>query len=100
MEQAPDVIRKYLYDVHNRIVKEGYPTEYRNGTFWVRPKDAYFALIDYLNPNALYFPRIFLWLPHLVIDKLGKVLKCPKCDYELKSKGYTDKPRRVVDITE
>ena len=100
MEQAPDVIRKYLSDVHNRIVKEGYPTEYRNGTFWVRPKDAYFALIDYLNPNALYFPRIFLWLPHLVIDKLGKVLKCPKCDYELKSKGYTDKPRRVVDITE
>ena len=100
MEQTPGVIQKYLSDGHNRIVKEGYPSEYCNGTFWVCPKDAYFTLIDDLNPNALYFPRIFLWLPHLLIDKLGKVLKCSRCNYELKSKSYTEKPRRVVDIAE
>ena len=94
------VIQKYLSDVQKRIVSEKYPAEYNRGTFWVRPKDPYFALLDDLNPNGLYYPRIFLWIPHLLLEKLGKTLKCPTCNSDLKSKGYTDKPRRVVDITE
>ena len=100
MTEIAGVIQKYLSDVQKRIVSEKYPAEYNRGTFWVRPKDPYFALLDDLNPNGLYYPRIFLWLPHLLLEKLGKTLKCPTCNYDLKSKGYTDKPRRVVDITE
>ncbi|KAG2217598.1 hypothetical protein INT45_001760 [Circinella minor] len=72
-----------------------------------------------LNPAALYLPRVFLWFPHLLIDK---VLECPKCkekalecseckkkgsecskhakQSELGQKGYTQPPyaRRVVDL--
>ncbi|KAG2216108.1 hypothetical protein INT45_001912 [Circinella minor] len=64
------------------------------------PRSILCYLLDDLNPNGLYYPRIFLWLPHLLLEKLGKTLKYPMCNYDLKSKGYTDKPRRVVDITE
>ncbi|KAG2220742.1 hypothetical protein INT45_007354 [Circinella minor] len=72
-----------------------------------------------LNPAALYLSRVFLWFPHLLIDK---VLECPKCkekalecseckkkgsecskhakQSELGQKGYTQPPyaRRVVNL--
>ncbi|KAG2226008.1 hypothetical protein INT45_002474 [Circinella minor] len=72
--QIAGVIQKYLSDVQKRIVSEKYPAEYSRGTFWVRPKDPYFALLDDLNLNGLYYPHIFLWLPHLLLEKLGYTL--------------------------
>ncbi|KAG2216224.1 hypothetical protein INT45_006930 [Circinella minor] len=77
------------------------------------PPDPYFALhnpapeilklredesYDY-KPIMLYLPKVFLWLPHLLIEKK---LKCPEsnCNSNLKVKGYSKNPptRRVVDL--
>lgn len=101
-KSKPGAIQQYLSKVQARIISQKYPAKYNRGTFWVYPKDAFFALIEDLEPNVLYYPRIFLWLPHFLMEKLEEnmKLKCPKCKKELKSKGYTEKPRRVVDVTE
>ena len=67
------VLTNYSSSIVNRIkVKNnGYPSEYRWGTFWVEPKAPFFALHEQnlLNPTLLYYPGVFLWLPHLLIDK-------------------------------
>ncbi|KAI7858095.1 hypothetical protein BDC45DRAFT_565988 [Circinella umbellata] len=53
-------IQKYLKEVQKRVAAQRYPDEYKQGTFWIYPKDPYFALYEYLNPNVSYIPRIFL----------------------------------------
>ncbi|KAG2219719.1 hypothetical protein INT45_006051, partial [Circinella minor] len=119
-EEEGRVLQEYFKGLQQRFKKNGKIKEYENGTFWVHPKDPYFALMKSdLNPAALYLPRVFLWFPHLLIDK---VLECPKCkekalecseckkkgsecskhakQSELRQKGYTQTPyaRRVVDL--
>ncbi|KAG2216099.1 hypothetical protein INT45_001361 [Circinella minor] len=103
-ERNNGVLANYFSSIVNRIkVKDnGYPSEYRRGTFWVEPKAPFFALREQnlLNPTPLYYPRVFLWLPHLLIDK---PLSCsePGCkEIKLDYKGFFSDPcaRRVVDM--
>ncbi|KAG2222087.1 hypothetical protein INT45_007973 [Circinella minor] len=94
-------IQKYLKEVQKRVAAQRYPDEYKQRTFWIYPKDPYFALHEDLNPNVSYIPRIFLWNPKILIKDYNKKLNCPTCKkYSLKSKGYGNRCRRVVDITD
>ncbi|KAI9488288.1 hypothetical protein BDB00DRAFT_877589 [Zychaea mexicana] len=100
-EESDSVLKKYFLELQRRFQEKdnGYPREYRNGTFWVTPKDPYFALMDNLDPDELYKPRVFLWFPHLLVKNFES-LKCTLCKSNLKVKGYTKTPcaRRVVDL--
>ena len=94
-------IQKYLKEVQKRVAAQRYPDEYKQGTFWIYPKDPYFALHENLDPSVSYIPRIFLWNPKILIKDYNKKLNCPTCKkYPMKSKGYGNRCRRVVDITE
>ena len=79
------------------------PKQYQDGTYWVHPKMPSFALETGANPNKLYFPRVFVWLPHYLLAK-GDRLHCPYCDSEHEKKSVEVKqyqrPRRVIDISE
>ena len=112
-------VHKYFLSIQSRVVEETkeddnkLPSEYRRGTFWILPPDPFFALhnptteilalredesFDY-DPVMLYLPKVFLWIPHLLVDDR---LKCthPNCSGKLKSNGYPKDPpaRRVVDL--
>ncbi|KAJ7018574.1 hypothetical protein C8F04DRAFT_1198830 [Mycena alexandri] len=44
---------------------------YQDGTFWIRPRDTWFALEKEKdsNPEALYHPRVFVWVPSKLVPK-------------------------------
>ncbi|KAJ7022781.1 hypothetical protein C8F04DRAFT_1194135 [Mycena alexandri] len=44
---------------------------YQDGTFWIRPRDTWFALEKEKdsNPEALYYPRVFVWVPSKLVPK-------------------------------
>ncbi|KAI8148040.1 hypothetical protein BJV82DRAFT_664371 [Fennellomyces sp. T-0311] len=92
-EKNYGALAKYFLDIQDRIKDKdnGYPREYAAGNFWVEPKASHFALQDQdiLNPEPLYYPRVFLWFPHLLVDQL-----------KLDDKGFYKDPhaRRVVDL--
>ncbi|KAG2224799.1 hypothetical protein INT45_005323 [Circinella minor] len=112
-------VHKYFLSIQTRVVEETMeydnklPSEYRRGTFWILSLDPFFALhnptteilalcedesFDY-NPVILYLPKVFLWIPHFLVDNR---LKCPhpNCSGKLTSNGYRKGPpaRRVVDL--
>jgi hypothetical protein len=70
------VIRLYLASVRDRLIREmedgAWPKCYLQGQFWIYPPDPYFAMhkaahsLSGLNPELLYHPPIFLWLPHIL----------------------------------
>ncbi|KAI7878129.1 uncharacterized protein EV154DRAFT_606504 [Mucor mucedo] len=96
------VLTEYFENLQIRLTNEGYPSEYNNGTFWIEPMMTFFALQSKKEINYLYRPRVFLWIPHLLLNKgLGR-LRCTKnnCNKKLETKGYNKKPhaRRIVDI--
>ncbi|MGB9152082.1 MAG: hypothetical protein WCD70_03235 [Alphaproteobacteria bacterium] len=105
-EQTPEVasepvgvLSEYFQNLQERLRKEDMPREYQNGTFWIVPKLPFFALRKSLTPEALYLPKVFLWIPHIVL-KSDHNLKCPSCSTDLETKGYNKNPhaRRVVDM--
>lgn len=91
-------VNKYLAEIQERL-RGKVPKEYQNGTFWVHQKNPYFMLeAQKRDPNCLYIPRVFLWLPHHLV----KDLKCPTCEAKISVKGFNKKPRarRVIDLNE
>jgi hypothetical protein len=106
------VVQTYLTSLKEKIAKEihsgSLPACYKEGHFWIHPRDPFFAMQkaakspDGLTPNTLYYPPVFLWLPHLLDDK---PLMCPNTTcksgkHQLTVKGWNDNPiaRRVVNI--
>lgn len=96
--ESDSTISQYLKKLQSGIKTNETPSAYRNGTFWIYPNQAFFALRKKVSPTALYLPRVFLWLPHLLVDI--KNIKCPSCKNSLSVKGWNEKPsaRRVVDV--
>lgn len=103
---AMGVVVAYIASIKDRLAHEmagnATPLCYQNGTFWIMPKDGYFAthslrLSEGLTPELLYYPRVLVWLPHL-LDR--KVLTCqnPMCHFyqdkghPLTVKGWNDNP--------
>ncbi|KAI9358475.1 hypothetical protein BD770DRAFT_73423 [Pilaira anomala] len=54
------------------------------------------------NLDYLYRPRVFLRIPHLLINNGLESLRCPRtdCNKKLETKGYNKKPhaRRIVNL--
>jgi hypothetical protein len=97
------VLPKYFESLQQRIRNAQDVQEYARGTFWITPEQPFFALQKQkkLNPDVLYHPRVFIWIPHKLLPRDQK-LRCPhpNCNQELETKGFNKKPhvRRVVDI--
>ena len=56
------------------------------------PKNSVFALMGEKTTDSslLYFPRVFLWFPHVLFKKFfKKELKCPGCQQTFGNNGYT-----------
>ena len=85
----------------NDVKEKGMPAEYSRGTFWIDPPAPFFAFEnqDVVDPTKLYYPRVFLWHPRLLLPK-EKKLRCPICCSEMGLKGYNKDPhaRRVLDV--
>ncbi|KAG6886800.1 hypothetical protein C0992_002307 [Termitomyces sp. T32_za158] len=85
------------------------PTCYDRGTFIDGPSAACFVTTKKFQPKPhdFYSPTYFIWLPHLLCSKIP----CPACLADsrqavkggtqyLNVKGWSKRPRRVVDIEE
>jgi hypothetical protein len=103
------VVQTYLVALRDTLTKEiekhQMPQCYRDGHFWIRPQNAFFALrkaqrsVDGLSPLPLYYPPVFIWLPHLLSDDLH--CQEPSCHLrKLTSRGWNNNPvaRRVVSL--
>ena len=69
----------YFRKLQARLSQEQYPSEYARGTFWIEPMMTYFLLKKTNKPEAHYQPRVFLWVPHLLLAKRLEELHCPTC---------------------
>lgn len=104
------IIDNYLKSIQDRIKMENKgqqrrskpPKEYQNGTFWVQKKNPAFILNGQLelNPDQLYYPRVFLWFPHFLVSEL----KCPRCStpttFHVKEWNSNPRARRIIDLNE
>lgn len=98
VDLRPDKVKDgYLGDITKKVVEEtkyagSLPTCYRNGKFWIRPKDPYFAVqnakkkvgevgqgfgADVVGTQC----DVFVWIPKLLID--GKALQCSEYQHDL-----------------
>ena len=80
-----------------------WPKCYLQGQFWIYPPDPYFAMCKAahspsgLNPELLYHPPIFLWLPH-ILENTQYTCPMSSChNYKsstrpLAIKGWNDNP--------
>ncbi|KAF8233295.1 hypothetical protein L208DRAFT_1203220, partial [Tricholoma matsutake] len=67
---------------------------YAPASFWIHPPEPVISLSNYrFDPQTLYRPRIFLWLPHFYVTEL----RCPKCSGLLEKNGALA-PRRITDV--
>ena len=77
-------LRHELEKIKKEIEQGGQPHCYKNGTFWLRPRDALFALntswSEGVNATELYHLPIFVWLPDMLPDAPNK-LTCPGCGH-------------------
>ena len=77
---------------------------YNNGTYWINPMMPNFALSKRPSPEALYLPKVFIWLPHALLNTRDDKLKCvtPGCTNPLNKKSFLDDPkaRKIVDVHE
>jgi hypothetical protein len=92
-----DTIRhKYFLRIQEKL-RQKLISPYENGTFWINPPEPFFHLKKSSDPDALYYPRVFLWKPHLLTDIK---LSCECCSSPLESKGYNKDPcaRRIIDL--
>jgi hypothetical protein len=115
------VVSGYLSIVKEKLSRDlksyGEPQCYKEGQFWVRPKDAYFAMREDIeskspnrglnNPNKLYHPEVFVWLPQC-LDKHPLACVNKQCKfyqdslYPLMDKGWNTDPvaRRIVGMVQ
>ncbi|KAJ7301052.1 hypothetical protein DFH08DRAFT_827905 [Mycena albidolilacea] len=79
------------------------PRCYKDGQFWVRPRDPVFALkcaaAHGFSPASLYLLPIFVWLPHFLPGRPDS-FKC-ECGASIILNGYNENPiaRRVSTLT-
>lgn len=112
------VLETYLATVKGNIMSalgsSHLPPCYQQGQFWIYPPSPYFAMYkaersldsDVLNPTSLYYPAVFLWLPHL-LDSVS-IITChnPSCSFykdkahSMVIKGWNTNPiaRRVIGL--
>jgi hypothetical protein len=70
-----------------------------NGTFsppsfWIYPPEPAILLSRrHFDPTLFYRPRIFLWLPHFLVEDL----QCPACKTAVLEKNGALPPRRIID---
>lgn len=82
-----EYLEKVFSDIKSQIEHYTSPQCYRNGTFWIRPRDPVFGLqasqktAAGLSPNVLYHLDVFVWIPHLLPGSPagGFKFKCPDC---------------------
>jgi hypothetical protein len=68
-----------------------------NPTFWILPPEPAILLSRRrFEPALFYRPRIFIWLPHFLVDKLH----CPHCKTGVLEKNGVLPPRRITDISD
>jgi hypothetical protein len=93
------------------VIADPMPFCYRENSFWVRKPDPIFALRNSaktdegLNPTVLYYPDVFVWLPH-TIDRRPLTCQNKNCsryqdsEKRLKDKGWPDTPiaRKVIGL--
>lgn len=85
----------------------GLPQCYQTNSFYDGVENQYLAARSTFQLSASLFhqPRFFVWLPHLLVDRIP----CPACRSAgrqpvksscvyLQKRGFADYPRRVVDI--
>lgn len=110
-EDAPDpggIVQGYLDRILTEVMHQtkgnSWPQCYKEGTFWIRPRDNWFILNDSddghnaskaklppqrgnqdaipapdpSGPEGLYYPRIFVWIPTLLLP-LDKTIRCVFC---------------------
>jgi hypothetical protein len=66
-------------------------------TFWIHPSEPAILLSRHrFDPTLYYRPRIFLWLPHFLVE----TLHCPKCKTGVLEKNGALCPRRITDIND
>ncbi|KAG1729206.1 uncharacterized protein EDB91DRAFT_1060137 [Suillus paluster] len=83
------------------------PTCYDHHTFFDGAENAFLVARStfQLTPGLFHQPRFFVWLPHLLVDRIP----CPSClkagrqvtrgsRVYLQKHGFANQPRRVVDI--
>ena len=112
---ASGKVHTYLGSVKEKVAKsmnaKQLPECYQQGQFWIHPPQPYFAMrksaksADGLNPTSLYYPPVFLWLPHLLDDTpiMCQNSGCKyyqKCSHPMTIKGWNTDPvaRRVVGL--
>ncbi|KAK7448772.1 hypothetical protein VKT23_013503 [Stygiomarasmius scandens] len=105
-DKSDSILRQYLSLVLQKIRKNTdahqHPDCYKQGTFWIYPKDAPFYLheseIQGINPSGLYHLPVFVWLPDM-LPGAPSSLKCPN-GHDLIRNGYNKDPiaRRVRDM--
>jgi hypothetical protein len=67
---------------------------YAPASFWIHPPEVTFDLSHHhFDPHLFYRPRVFLWLPHFLIE----TLQCPSCRGALEKNGALA-PRRIIDV--
>lgn len=105
-EDASKISRGGLLDSYLGKIQSECDTKdpYKSNTYWINPPMANFALSKNVNPEALYLPKVFIWLPHALMNTKNDKLKCPVhgCTKDLNKKGFLDDPkaRKIVDIHE
>ena len=63
-------------------------------SFWIYPPEPAILLSRRrFDPTLFYRPRIFLWLPHFLVEDLH----CPTCKTAILEKNGALRPRRIVD---
>jgi len=66
-------------------------------SFWLYPSEPCFALrYNHFDPVIHYRPRIFLWLPHFLVDEHR--LHCPTCKEGILEKNGALAPRTITDV--
>ncbi|KAI7875757.1 uncharacterized protein EV154DRAFT_606811 [Mucor mucedo] len=95
-----DILPRGSEKIQARLSTEEYPSEYERGTFWIEPMMSYFIHKNNKKIEDIYQPRVFLWIPHLLIDEKLAGLCCPTCDSKIETKGYNKLPhaRRIADL--
>jgi hypothetical protein len=104
---ASGIVHAYLGSVKETVVKsmnaKQLPQCYQQGQFWIHPPQPYFAMskaakfADSLNPTSLYYPPVFLWLPHLLDETpiTCQNIGCKyyqKCNHPMTIKGWNTDP--------
>lgn len=68
---------------------------YLPASMWIYPPEPIMSLSHHaFNPEILWRPRVFLWLPHFFVESL----RCPNCRSGVLEKNGACPPRRIVDI--